>query len=362
MARARSDASARARARERGRAALLRAAALAAAGALGGALVASPALAQEPAVEGSTAEELAAARQLFAEGKALEKKKDWAEALKRFRKVAAVKMTPQVRFHIALCDEHLGHLVEAINGFELAVEEARRTGRGAEEVLDNAPPRARALRKRVGAVRITVRGTLRTSRILLDGKPVAPLLFGTEIPVDPGAHTVTVERDREVITSKEVKLEARGREDVELTVEDPEPPPEPPPEAKTAPPPPPPPRPPPPPPPALPPRLPAYIAGGVGLAALAGAGVLFGLREAAFSDVRASCSDEGTACDPAMQSRFEQGKDYTTAAAVLGGVGAAGLAAAGVLWVVLKPAEAPPEAAAIRIAPAIGGVRIVGAF
>jgi len=313
----------------------------------------APAAADEPAAP--SAEDLAAARQIFNEGKALEKKKDWAEALKRFRRVAAVKMTPQVRFHLALCQEHLGRLVEALNGFELAYEEARRTGRGAEEVLELARARAQALRQRVSALRLTVRGTLRTSRVLIDDNPVPPALFGTEIPLDPGAHVVTVQRDREVIFSKSIELPPRGRDALEITVDDPEAPPEPDnpsPEVKA---------PPPPPPPS---RAPAYLAGAVGLGALAGAGVFFALRESAFGDVRATCSGEGQTkgCDPAMRDRFEQGKTYTTAAAVLGGVGVVGLASAGVLWVALTPGDATPAQTSVRLAPTLGGVRVLGSF
>jgi hypothetical protein len=324
---------------------------LAIAVAFGVASAGPPATAAEP-----TAEELAAARQLFAEAKELEKKKEWEEALARLRKVAEVKMTPQVRFHIALCEEHVGRLVAAINGFELAAEEARRAGRSAAEVAENAPRRADALRKRVGAVRIEVSGTVRTSRVLIDGKPVAPALFGTEIPLDPGAHTITVENGGKTTDSREITLAERGRDRVELVIEDPEPPPDPPPppppSASSAP--------PPPPPPPPPSRVPVFIAGGAGVAALAGAGVFFGLREMRISDVRETCTDKTQTknCDPDAKGDLDQAKTYTTVAAVLGGVGAAGLATAGVLWFVLSPANDTT----VRVAPTAGGVQVVGVF
>ena len=90
---------------------------------VGGVTVFCPALAR-----GQTPEELARARQVFNDGKLLEDKQAWDLALERFRAVARVKMTPQVRFHIALCEENLGRLVQAIKGFELAAEEARAAG------------------------------------------------------------------------------------------------------------------------------------------------------------------------------------------------------------------------------------------
>jgi hypothetical protein len=345
--------------RRRGRgAALLRAIALAAAAAA--ADPGAPAAAAEP-----TAEEIAAARQLFVEAKDLEKKEEWEPALERLRKVAEVKMTPQVRFHVALCEEHLGRLVSALNGFELAAEEARRAGRSAREVAENAPRRAEALRKRVAAVRVDVSGTVRTSRVLIDGKPVAPALFGTQIPLDPGAHTVSVDSGGKTTFSKDVTLAERGRETVEIAIDDPETPPEPPPpkptaSASAAPP-----KPPPKPPPLVArERIPAVIAGGVGVAALAGAGVFFGLRESKFSAVRETCKGDPQVkkCDSDTEPLFEQGKTYTTVAAVLGGVGVAGLATAGVLWFVLAPAPGAEQKSSIRIAPTPGGVRVLGAF
>ncbi len=342
----------------RGRgAALLRAAALAAALAWGAGGTAGAA---EPG-----AEELAAARQLFIEAKALEKRKEWEAALAKLRRVAEVKMTPQVRFHVALCDEHLGRLVAAINGYEVAADEARRAGRSAAEVVENAPRRAEALRKRIAAVRVEVTGTVRSSRVLLDGKPMAPALFGTEIPVDPGAHTVSVEREGATTFSKDLTLAERGHETVPIAIDDPEPPPEPakpPPAASSAPAP----RPTsPPPPPLLPPeRVPAIIAGGVGFAALAGAAAFFGLREGKLGEVRATCKGDPPLkeCDPATKAQLEDGKTYTVVAATLAGVGAAGLATAGVLWFALSPRAEEPAKAALRIAPAPGGVRIAGSF
>src|SRR5262249_47147754 len=62
--------------------------------------------------------DLEKAKKAFFEGIAFEEQKKWDEALKRFEAVAKVRMTPQVRFHIALCKENLGMLVEALHDFE----------------------------------------------------------------------------------------------------------------------------------------------------------------------------------------------------------------------------------------------------
>src|SRR5262249_8292684 len=66
----------------------------------------TPALAQTPS-------ELAQARARFDEGLSLAAAGDWASALTAFQDVARVKLTPQVRFHIARCEEKLGFWVRA---------------------------------------------------------------------------------------------------------------------------------------------------------------------------------------------------------------------------------------------------------
>ena len=60
-----------------------------------------------------SAAELASARSLFNEARTAEEQGEWQDAIARLDAVAKVKMTPQVRFHLGLCQEHLGRLLEA---------------------------------------------------------------------------------------------------------------------------------------------------------------------------------------------------------------------------------------------------------
>lgn len=295
------------------------------------ALSAVPTRADEP-----TEAEIAAARAIFNEAKDLEKAGQWADAQARFKKVAEVRMTPQVRFHLALCDENLGHLVSAINGFELAAEEAKQAGALATDVAENAPGRAEALRKRVPHVRIEVKGKLGSGKVLLDGAPVAAALLGTDIPVDPGTRTVELERGGKTAFKKELSLAEEAKETVEIDAGEGEAPvpsasasavPIAPPAGLS-----------------FPPPLPAIVAGGVGVLSLGGAGVFFALRESTISEVRATCDDpkRDKGCDKRKRSVADDGKTYTLLTNVLLGVGAAGVAAGAVLWLVL-PGNAPPD-------------------
>ncbi len=303
----------------------------------------------------ATPEELAAARQLFNEGKELEKQKSYEGALEKFKKVAGVKMTPQVRFHIALCEENLGHLVEAINGFDLAADEAKRAGSTAAEVAENAPKRADALRERVPTLQLTVTGKVLTSKILLDAAPVAAAAIGVATPVDPGDHAIEVQDAAGKVTfHKDLKLEERAREHLEVEVNDVEVAPAP---TEAPPPPPPPPR----------SRAPVFIAGGVGVASLITSGIFYGMRGSTISTVTASCKDQVnlTHCKdtPAARDAIASGQTDATVSAITLGVGLAGLAGAGILWFVTSPKKpADPPKAGVTLVPTGPGFELRGTF
>ncbi len=297
--------------------------------------------AAQPADKKLTDEELAAARQLFTDALELEKKTEWGAALGKLERLSKIKMTPQVRFHIALCHENLGRLVEAINGFELAAQEASRAGDKAIAVAENAPRRAEALRGRVGYVELTLSGRRNVSEITLDGRPLSDALFGTAIPVNPGKHLIEVRRDGEVTWQKSLEVAKAERAAIEIEVNDPEVVPQPivpepgggsgagggaaegEGESK---------------------RIPAYLVGGVGVASLAAAGVLWGLRESTLSNVANNCQSPQTfdGCDPDDENTANLALRYDIASKVTLGVGAAALATGVVLFFVLAPEDAEP--------------------
>src|SRR5260221_658363 len=72
--------------------------------------------------------ELSKARALFQRAIELEQAGNYTQALEQFRDVGQVRMTPQVRFHIATCEEKLGRLVTALGGYELALADAETVG------------------------------------------------------------------------------------------------------------------------------------------------------------------------------------------------------------------------------------------
>lgn len=130
---------------------------------------------------------LSAARAKFQQGTELEQAGNWAAALQRFREVGQVRMTPQVRYHIALCEEKLGKLVAALGGYKLALADADSVGPGfraeVEEGIEN-------LRTRIPSLTITRGEGAEAATIELDGVTLGASSIGEEFPIDPGPHTV----------------------------------------------------------------------------------------------------------------------------------------------------------------------------
>lgn len=136
-----------------------------------------------------TTEELSEARAAFQRGIELEQAKNWAGALKMFRQVGQVKMTPQVRYHIALCEENLGKLVAALGGYELALADAESVGDGVS-FKQEVEASVNDLRARIPKVIIERGAGAEAASIELDGVALGESSVGVEVPLDPGPHAL----------------------------------------------------------------------------------------------------------------------------------------------------------------------------
>jgi len=145
--------------------------------------VPSPVEAAEP-----TKTELAAARDLFARAEHDEDAGRWADAIEKLRRAASVKMTPGIRFHIALCEEKLGQLVAALGDYTATEASARSEGN--KEVLDAIAEPLAALRARIPTLTIVAPPDPKDAEVSLDGGPLPVGLLGTPVPVEVGPHVV----------------------------------------------------------------------------------------------------------------------------------------------------------------------------
>jgi hypothetical protein len=154
-------------------------------------LVAPPLLAQGAPAAPPAAAELSTARKLFADGLKAEDRSDWPAALALFERVKAIVVSPALYYHLAVCHEELGHLVEALNAFEIALQEAER--KHVTEVLEEAAVHIKQIRPRIAQLTIELPAGAEDVRISLDNKPVSAALAGTAMLIDPGEHHLVIE-------------------------------------------------------------------------------------------------------------------------------------------------------------------------
>jgi hypothetical protein len=322
-------------------------------------LGATPALAQTDA-------ELAKARKLYSQGLTQEAAGDWADALGSFEDVARIKLTPQVRFHVARCKQRLGRLNEALGGYRMAEYEAGNEAHGGE--LVNEVKKARTeLEARIPKLTIVRGKDAEALKIELDGVVLGETQIGHEISVDPGPHVVTGIVAPGKRFKKEVRLAERDKQQVVLDVPEdlvaPPPAPTAAPEPSSA--------------PTStepapeheePPASPQptshgagpYIVGGLGLASLAASGVFYALRKNAENELDNQCL--GRTCPDTLRDTQSRGETYAALTGVTFAVGLAGVGAATLMLLGSSSKPGTPAAASVSLHTQGLGLRLGARF
>jgi hypothetical protein len=297
--------------------------------------------------------ELSKARALFQRAIELEQAGNYTQALEQFRDVGQVRMTPQVRFHIASCEEKLGRLVTALGGYELALADAESVGEDFKNEVDTAVTRLRASIPKL----VIQRGTgAEAAEIELDGVALGASSVGVPVPLDPGPHSVNAKAPGSLPFSQTVTIAENEQKsiDIELT-------PEPQPEStgpansgtqtvdlngKSH------------------PKLIPYVIGGVGVASLIGSGVLFALRQSTLSDLENKCGPDRKSCPSSARGEVDNLKLYNTTAQVALGIGVVGVGTAVTLLLLQK--KPSPTTAGFVLTPdapnALAGASLRGRF
>ncbi len=164
-----------------------------------------------------TEDQVTAARDLFRSAERDEDGQLWPEALAKLRQVAAIKLTPGVRYHVALCEEHVGQLASALSDYKEAERQAR--AEGARDVLDLVGMRILDVSARVPrlTIRVAPEGTI--AAVTLDGERVALALLGTAMAVDAGQHRVQASSPDHEPSASMVTLLEHESADVVLSLE-----------------------------------------------------------------------------------------------------------------------------------------------
>jgi hypothetical protein len=299
--------------------------------------------------------DLAQGRKLYAQGLTQEAAGDWAGALGSFEEVAKVKMTPQVRFHIARCKEKLGRWNEALGGYRLAEYEAE----GSEEISAEIAKARTELEAKIPKLVIERGRGADTIKVELDNVVLGDTQIGAEIAVDPGKHVVVgiVAGGRKF--RRQVSVEAGKTERVVLNVPDELANEEPAAEPSVT--------------PGESPERDAkkkkggsdaapFILGGVGLASLIGAGIFYKLRNDAEQELDSGCI--GKTCPDTLEDTQSRGQTYAALSGVMLGIGIVGIGAGTLLFVSRSDSSetATRYRPAVGLGPRGGGVSFAGSF
>ena len=275
--------------------------------------IALPALAAGPSKA-----DLAKARRLFAEAEADETAERWPVALEKLRRVLAVKETGGVRFHVGLCEDHVGSLVAALGDFRRAAELAdEMPPNEREELRAKAIERIEDLEQRTPTVRIQLPKDASGVEVTIGARTLSAAELAAPVRLDPGEVEVDAHRGAKKFAKRLILVE-RGSYDVPIAFEPDAPPPPPPAPPPVAP--------PPPPPPghehhdaSRPITTATWIAGGATIVLAGTAGYFFLAKQSLENDTAAACERH---CDlAARQDAIDRDKTFALAfggAAILG--------------------------------------------
>jgi hypothetical protein len=295
-----------------------------------------------------------AASEAFQQGREAYIAKRYDEALSALRRSHELHPSPNSRLMIAKCFLGMSKFVEAY-------EELRRTQQEAEangdpkyrQTAASAREEMKDLRARLAMVRLTIAGGAEglpaEASVRVDGVTIERERWASELVLAPGAVTISLVTDA---GEDEHALSLAAGSDTEVvltaphaTPADPEP--------------------------SLPAaergwfadnqRTMAYVVGGVGAAGMIVFGVFGGLTLSRFDDLEQRCP--GGQCPVGTQSDIDSAKTYQTVANVGAIVGAVGLTAGVLLWVLhpdILEGETAPASARLRFG--CGGVTVEGSF
>lgn len=316
-------------------------------------------------------QEVQLARTLFEEGIRLERAGSCQQALERYRRVATVKSSPSLKYHTGVCHDQLHEEVLALTYYQQA--EAEATQKQNQEVLTAVKAPLARLTQRVPKL-VPVVSEVPGLEVSIDGKPIPQGLWGLEIRVEVGRHTVEGKAVGYTTFSETREFPEASRTEIKVNLT---------PTAKPAPPPPAsasastsatPPAPPPSakpaasteptPPPEAPPPAKAEPSHTGAILATAGAVVLVGGGVASFLVAGSAADQAKSDCLKVVSCDDKKGSVRTfDALALAGWIGGAGLGAVAVIaWSSGGTKDSPEPKRTTTIAPGPLGVTVKGTF
>lgn len=170
-----------------------------------------------PRALAQSASEQALARDQFRAGVAAARAGQWVEAVDAFQRSLELAPRPMTMMNLAGALVQVGRLVEAAEAYRMFLAEA--TSGAAARVRGEAQSQLEALEPRIPHVRLHVYELAESDVVQLDEYQLSQAAIDAPLPVDPGAHVVTISRDGAVIATRELQIAEAEEATVELRVE-----------------------------------------------------------------------------------------------------------------------------------------------
>lgn len=156
----------------------------------------------------------ATAEALFQAAKTLMDQKKYAEACPKFE--ASYKLDPAVgtKLNLADCHEKEGKVAKAWGEWGEARDQAKRENDKAR--MDLATRRQKELEPRVPKLTVNVTGSANGLAVYRDELQLESAMLGVPLPVDPGAHVITLRRGSSVVREKKVEVAEKATEEVTI--------------------------------------------------------------------------------------------------------------------------------------------------
>jgi hypothetical protein len=166
-------------------------------------------------------EERAAARALAQQGSEAFTAKRFSDAVDLFQRAESLIHSPVHLLYLARANAELGHLVKAqeayirINRETLAADAPP----AFQKAVEQASAELETLRPRIASATVTITGAGATSpQLFVDEQPVAAVLVGVPIPLDPGTHHFVAKAEGMTDAVAELTMAEGHQGKVELTL------------------------------------------------------------------------------------------------------------------------------------------------
>jgi hypothetical protein len=161
----------------------------------------------------------ASARSLFEEGVALADQGHWQEAADRFRRALALRDSAVIAYNLASALQEIGQLIEASE----LLRKVRADQAADEELRKSASTALAAIEPRIARLSVQVRGQQTGDRVRLDARELLPAELDVALPIDPGAHTLRVERGEQTMAERALTIAEGQSQTVVLEIAAPAP-------------------------------------------------------------------------------------------------------------------------------------------